>query len=181
MGNWLFWLFILIAVISPLFYAASSLRYFFISWRIPTTWISALPDKGWVEVTGKIRAEMVKSLLQKVDCVFWQLEVLEYQGGNRGGGRWKPILKKSSGSFMLDDMTGRINIKDGKPITVTNNEYRLDRVDDATRALLESIGVKTKGFLGFEKRLRISERTIRPGRANGCGKAPEERYAGIDL
>ncbi|NJD60496.1 MAG: hypothetical protein C3F13_13360 [Anaerolineales bacterium] len=162
MQNWFIWLFIIFALIGPLIYSATTLRNFFISLRIPTTWISALPGKGWVEVTGRIHGEPIKSLLRKADCAYWQLEVQEYQSGNRGGGRWRSIYKKSSGSFLVDDMTGRIKIQEGKPALVMNNEYLLDKLDESTRELLESIGVKTKGFLNFDKRLRVFERLIAP-------------------
>jgi hypothetical protein len=162
MNNWFFWIFIFFIIVGPLIYSATTLKNFLISWRIPTTWISALPGKGWVEVTGRIHAEPIKSMLRKADCAYWQMEVMEYQSGNRGGGRWKSIFKKSSGSFVVDDMTGRIKIQDAKPALVMNNEYMVEKLDESTRSLLDSIGVKSKGFLGFEKKLRVIERLIAP-------------------
>lgn len=164
MDNWIFWLIIIGAIISPLIYSAGSIRNLFLGWRVPTTRISALPSQGWVEVVGRTKGEPVKSWLNNSDCAYWQLEVKEYQRGGKGGGYWRTVQKESSGPFEVDDMTGRIYIQTTKDSNlVLKNETAIENLDDATKARLESLGVKTKGFLGFNKKLRVYERLIAPG------------------
>jgi hypothetical protein len=61
-------------------------------------------------------------------------------------------------------MTGRINIQTAENTDlVLNSEAAIEKLDDPTKAKLESIGIKTKGFLGFKKKLRVYERLITPG------------------
>ncbi len=164
MNNWIFWLFIIGGILSPLLFSARSIWNILLGWRIPTTWISALPSQGWVQIVGRIKGEAVKSWLKNSECAYWQLEVKEYQSGGRGGGRWKTVHKESSGPFEVDDMTGRINIQTtGNADLVLNNEAAIENLDDPTKAKLESIGIKTKGFLGFKKKLRVYEQLIAPG------------------
>ena len=153
MENWIFWLVILGGILSPFIFLAPTLRNLFLGWRIPTTWISALPGKGWVEVVGRVRGEAVRSKLSNSECAYWQFEVKEYQSSGRGGGRWKTVHKESSGPFEVDDMTGRVKIQtSGNPVLVMGNEIANENLDDATKAKLENLGIKTKGFLGFQQK-----------------------------
>jgi hypothetical protein len=147
-------------LVGPLVYSASTIRNMILGWRIPITWISALPNQGWVEVIGKARGDTIKSLLQKTDCVYWQFEVKEYQSSGRGGGRWKTAFRTSSGDFEMDDMTGGVKIIDGKMDLVMDDEFATEKPDQDTKILLEKLGVKTKGVLGLNKRLRVYERTV---------------------
>ena len=164
MDNWIFWLIIIGVILSPFIYSAGSIRNLILGWRIPTTWISALPDQGWVEVVGRIKGELVKSWLNNSDCAYWQLEVKEYQRGGKGGGYWRTVQKESSGPFEVDDMTGRINVQTTKDSNlVLKNEVILQDLDDSTKTRLENLGVKTKGFFGVNKKLRVYERLIAPG------------------
>jgi hypothetical protein len=162
MNNWIIWIFIGMWIVGPLIYSAGSFRKLFLGWRVPITWISALPGQGWIEVTGKVRGNPIKSWLHHSDCAYWQLEVQEYQSSGRGGGRWRTIHKSSSGEMEVDDMTGRIKIQDRNTDLVVNNESLMEKLDDSTIASLQSLGIKTKGFLGFNKRMRIYERLIAP-------------------
>jgi hypothetical protein len=162
MDIWIFWIVLILALIVPPIIAAGSLRKLIIGWRTPTTWISALPGQGWVEVLGRVRGEPLKSSLSKTDCSYWQLEVQEFQQRGRGGGHWSTILRSSSGGFLVDDMTGRIQVTDGKVSLITNNEDLRDNSDPAIEDFLVRLGIKTTGFLGFKKRLRIYERWVAP-------------------
>jgi hypothetical protein len=107
MNNWFFWLFIGMVwlVVGPLISSAGTFQKFFLGWRDPISWISTLPSQGWVEVTGKVKRNPIESLLSRSYCAYWQLEVQEYQSGNKGGGRWRTIYKSSSGEIEVDDMT----------------------------------------------------------------------------
>jgi len=162
MNNWFLWLFIATWVVGPLVYSAGTLRNLFLGWRIPTTWISALPGQGWVEIVGKVKGDPIQSQIKKSECAYWQLEIKEYKSGGRGGGRWQTLRKTSSGPFSVDDMTGRIKILDGAADIILGDDPAIENLDQATKTILENLGVKTKGFLGFDKKLRIYERTLAP-------------------
>ncbi len=160
MNNWFLWLIIGSAFIGPLIYSVGTLWKIFLGWRIPITWISALPGQGWVQVTGKVKGDPIKSRFSNSDCAYWQLEVQQYQNRGRGGGRWRTVHKESAGAIQVDDMTGRIKIKDQNTDFVINNESVEEKPDEDTKAFLENLGVRTKGFLGFNPRLRVFERLI---------------------
>ncbi len=162
MDNWFFWLIIAGALVSPLIYSAGTMWKLFLGWRIPITWISALPGQGWVEVTGRAKGALIKSLINQSDCAYWQLEVKEYQSSGKGGGRWRTVHKQSSGNLEVDDMTGRIKIQDSNSDVLTNNESVMENLDEATKISLQNLGIKTKGFLGFNRKLQVYERLIAP-------------------
>ncbi len=147
-------------IIGVIIVAGRFILILLLSWRIPITWISALPSQGWVSVLGKARGNTIQSAFSKSPCLYWQLEIQEYRSGKNGG--WRRIHKENSGAFEIDDMTGRIKIQDRNSNLVLNNELEQGQLDSQTRTFLENIGIKTKGFLGFDKRLRVYERTIAP-------------------
>jgi hypothetical protein len=163
MNNWIFWLFILGAVFSPLIYSAGSIRNLILGWRIPVSGISALPNQGWVEVVGRVKGEPVQSWLNKSECRYWQLEVKERQRNGKGGDHWRTLHKETSGTFEVDDLTGRVVIQQGDSDYVLSNEIVMENLDDVTKTQLENLGVKTKGFLGFNKRLKVHERILTQG------------------
>ncbi len=160
MNDPVIWLFAAALIFVPLIASAGSIRNIFMVWRVPTTWISALPSQGWVQIIGRIRGNPIQSRFSKSECAFWQLEVQEYQSGGKGGGRWRTVHKESSGAFAIDDMTGRISIQPGNPSFVLTNEMVIEKPDQAAKLTLQNLGIKTKGFLGFDKRMRIFERLI---------------------
>jgi len=162
MDNLIFVLFIGLGILFPLIASAGDLRKLFLAWRVPTTWISALPGKGWVEVLGRIRGDPIKSPFRHSNCAFWQLEIQEYQNRGRGGGSWRTIHKSSSGVFMLDDMTGRIQVEDSSAGLLTNNQSGGDTSEPDAKNFIENLGIQTTGFLGIKKRLRMFERIILP-------------------
>jgi hypothetical protein len=162
MNTWILWLIFSAWILVPLFTSGVSLWKLFLGWRIPVTWISALPGEGWAEVTGKVRGNLIKSLLSQTSCAYWQLEVKEYQSGGKGSGRWRTVHKSSSGEIEVDDMTGRIKILDQNSDLVVNNETVRENLDEATKTTLNKLGIKTKGFLGFNKKMRVYERLIAP-------------------
>ena len=156
----MFWLFIGMAIVGPIIYSAGTLWKLFLGWRIPITWISALPGQGWVEVNGKVKGTPIKSLFNHSDCAYWQLEVKEYQSSGRGGGRWRTLHKQSFGNIEVDDMTGRIKIQDHNSDLVLSNESVLENLDLVRKTTLQELGIKTKNFLGFNRRLRVYERLL---------------------
>jgi hypothetical protein len=163
MNSWIILLFAVMWLVGPIIYSATTIQNLLMGWRIPTTWISSLPSQGWVEVIGKVKGNPIKSLLEKSECAYWQLEVKEYQSSGRGGGRWKTVHRESSGDFEVDDMTGRIKIQDSKMDLVMSDETAMENLDPDTKTLVEKLGIKTKGFMGLNKKLRVYERRIVPG------------------
>lgn len=111
-------------------------------------------------MTGKLKRNPIESLLSRSNCAYQQLEVQEYQSGNKGGGRWRTIYKSSLGEIEVDDMTGRIKIQDRNSDLVVKNESVLENLDEGTKTSLQNLGIKTKGFLGFNKRMRVYVRLI---------------------
>ncbi len=142
---------------------ANALRMSALAWLTPTTWISALPTQGWVQVTGKARGSATISLITKTSCPFWQLEVKEWRSSGRGGGYWKSVLKKPSGPFELFDGTGQATILEGKTDVIVAQETVIDNPEPEVKTALESMGIKFTGFLGFKKRVQIFERIINEG------------------
>jgi hypothetical protein len=159
---WFLWLIILMGILSPLIYSAGTIRKLFLGWRTPTTWISALPSQGWVEVIGKVKGNPIQSLFTKTECAYWQLEVKEYHSSGRGGGRWRTVHKETSGPFEVDDLTGRIKILEGNTDLVLDRESVVENLSEQDKTLVEGLGIKTKGLLGFNKKMRVVERLVDP-------------------
>jgi hypothetical protein len=160
MENWIVWIVIFFFVAAPLIISARTIRNLLISWRLPVSSISSLPDQGWAQVIGKIRGEATSSPIDKIHCSFYQLEVKEYRSYGRGG-NWHTVLNQSSAPFELDDMTGRVSVQKANTQVVVRND-RTIKVDDAIRSVLGDLGVTTTGLLGFNKRLKVYQRLIAP-------------------
>ena len=59
--------------------------------------------------------------------------------------------KGSSGVFEVDDLTGRVNIQTGNTDFVLNHETVMENLDEVMKSKVETLGVKTKGFLDLIK------------------------------
>jgi hypothetical protein len=147
-------------VIPLLLFSAGTIRKLYLGWSKPVTWISALPAQGWVAVVGKVKGDQIKNWSGDSECVFWHLQVKEYRRSGEGGGYWKTIYRESSGEFELDDMTGRVKVQTKSCDFVLSKETVIKKIDDTIRAKIENLGIKTKGFLGIDKRFRLHLRTL---------------------
>lgn len=163
MEGWFFWLIIISAILGPLVFSARVIRNLALLWRIPVTSISTIPGQGWVQVAGKVKGEPVQSWLEQTECIFWNLEVKEYRSRGKSGRNWETVHQESSGSFEVDDLTGRIKVQPINCDFVLNDETVLENLDDSLKTKLEALGVKTKGFMGFGKRLRLHQRCLTQG------------------
>ncbi len=161
MDTWIFWIVVIGCIMAPLIISAKTIRNLLISLRFPTSQISTLPEKGWVQVKGRIRGEAIKSPIDQVNCSFYQVEVKEYRSYGKGG-NWHTLLKETSGPFELDDMTGRVKVLKSNPQVVVKNDGAM-KVDDEIRSALKNLGITTTGMLGFNKRLRVYQRLVTPG------------------
>jgi hypothetical protein len=131
--------------------------------RTRTTWISALPDKGRVEVTGKAQGKSISSLMGEKPCVVWQVEVLKiHRSGNRT--TWRRIFGYTSpNSFIVDDSTGRILVQpEGAEIIRPEGEM----IDDRSENLwgkLEKLGFQNRAVAREPDTIQVYERRVTDG------------------
>lgn len=135
--------------------------------RVPTAPVGMLPDTGPAEVFGRAAGETHASPIGQAACLFWQVEVQEYRSSGKSG-HWATIVRQASTEpFEIDDGTGRIAVlPSGAELTLVD-DLRASRglfgtMTDEMLESLERIGVATRGFLGFQRRLRVFERHITP-------------------
>jgi hypothetical protein len=133
-------------------------------WRNPTTWISALPREGRVEVIGNASGKQNQTPFKKLPCVFWQLEIYQ-QKRFANGSYWASMHKDTfKEPFEIDDSTGRIGIQPENVELFVNEESFPGDSDAEIVDRLHSLGIKTKGLLGlFDKKIKIVERYVTSG------------------
>ena len=137
--------------------------------RTPTSTVILLPPFGEVEVAGQVQPiKLVKSPIAQTECVLWDVEIKEKRGGGKNS-HWATIFKQTSTEeFIVQDETGAAVVA-----PVGSRLYLQDDMDESsgflsslsseTLAALEALGVETKGFLGFDKTLRVKERRLEKG------------------
>jgi hypothetical protein len=140
--------------------------------RTPTTWINALPTAGQVEVSGQVGKAVTYSPIANTKCVLWQVEVEEERTSRSGKNQrtsWHTVCKKSSmDRFDVSDETGTVKIDpDGAELILHKDFYEasglFQTLDPQTVEGLENLGVNASSFLGINRTLRVSERSISPG------------------
>jgi hypothetical protein len=57
-------------------------------------------------------------------------------------------------------MTGRIKILEGNSNLVLDRESVVENLSEQDKTLVEGLGIKTKGLLGFNKKMRVVERLV---------------------
>jgi hypothetical protein len=138
---------------------------------IPTSTVRALA-LGLAEVSGTAREcrKLLISDFSKTPCVFYRYKVEEYRSSGKSG-NWVTIAEHTSQEyFYLEDKTGRVLIcPAGAELHVpTDRKYSngLGAKDkDLFLAQLDSMGIATKGILGFGRSIRCEEAYIVPGDA----------------
>ncbi len=151
-----------LALLVGLAISAPSLLKIFRVWRTPTTWISALPAEGPVEVMGKVGEKTILSPITKTACAAYMLEVQQYKRSRNSAG-WRTISKKRSQEpFDIDDETGVLQIDPSGADLMVSGESFDDTLDAEQRSALEDLGIKTTGFFGTEKTLRVIEHLVLP-------------------
>jgi hypothetical protein len=130
--------------------------------RTPTTWISALPSEGAVEVMGKVGDKTILSPITRTACAAYMLEVQQYKRSRNSSG-WRTISKtRSKQPFEIDDETGTLLIDPSNAELMVSGEGFDDSLNAEQKAALEGLGIKTTGFLGSEKKLRVIEHLVTP-------------------
>ncbi len=153
---------VILAFLVGLAISTSSLMKIFRILRTPTTWISALPPEGPVEVMGKVGEKTLLSPITRTACAAYMLEVQEYRRSKNSAG-WHTISKKRSQQpFEIDDETGTLQIDPSNAELMVSGEGFDDSLDAEQRAALEGLGIKTTGFFGSDKKLRVIEHLVLP-------------------
>jgi hypothetical protein len=131
--------------------------------RTHTTWISALPDTGRVEVVGKVQGESISSPMGEKPCVVWQVEVLKVQK-SKNRTSWKRIfVKTSSNSFMVDDGTGIILVNpEGAELILDEGEL-IEEAGDVLWSKLEKLGFDQRDEIKGSDSLQVYERRVTEG------------------
>jgi hypothetical protein len=131
--------------------------------RTRTTWISALPATGRVEVTGKAQGESISSPMAEKPCVVWQVEVLRiHQSRNRT--TWKRIFGSTSpNSFMVDDSTGKILIKPEDAEIILPEGELIEDTGEILWGKLEKLGFQYRTVAGEPDTIQVYERRVTDG------------------
>jgi hypothetical protein len=158
--------FILIVLASPLF-TLGTIRKILRIRRTPPYSIALLPSEGQGIIRGRTKGRPIQSPLTGDNCLLWKIKVDELQGGGKGS-RWVKIYENLSASpIMLCDDSGEIPLLiNTVDLDVNFRKYPDGLFGSMTpniREAVEKLGVKTKGFLGFNKRLRATEYFVDPG------------------
>jgi len=131
--------------------------------RTRTTWISALPDKGRIEVTGKAQGESISSPMGEKPCVVWQVEVLKiHQSKNRT--TWKRIFGYTSpNSFVVDDSTGKIVIMPEDAEIILPEGDLIEETGEILWGKLEKLGFQDRAVLRESDTIQVYERRVNDG------------------
>jgi hypothetical protein len=130
--------------------------------RTPRSYTNALPNEGIIKVSGKAGPSVSQSPFTKTVCAFWHIKVEEYKRYGRSG-RWVDICNQvSSQPFKIQDELGSIFVQPSeKAVHNLKANYKarsgmFNKLDGETLAIVESLGVTTKGMI-FDKTLRVIE------------------------
>jgi hypothetical protein len=130
--------------------------------RTPRSYTNALPNEGIIKLAGKVGSSVSQSPFTKTVCAFWHIKVEEYKRYGRSG-RWADICNEASSEpFKIQDELGSASVQASEK-TVHNLKANFkarsglfNKLDADTLAIVESLGVTTKGML-FDKTLRVTE------------------------
>ena len=132
--------------------------------------VNQISTDEFFETTGKAESgTTLQSPITKTACVLWDVSVLERRGSGKHS-HWVTILHKiSSEPFYISDGTGKLTIDPSQRMElilredVKKSSGVFSSLDEDAESALTALGVDTKGFLNFNKNLRIHERFIERG------------------
>jgi hypothetical protein len=125
---------------------------------------------GPVEINGEVvppKGEILKSPFSVSDCVYYRYTIEEYRRSGKSS-RWVTVKKGEERiKFYVRDDTGTvlINSQGAEMDIPKDNEYDssfLRHPPQAVENFLSSIGLRSEGFLGFEKKMRFREYFLAP-------------------
>lgn len=158
---------VFIGLVLEIIFLSSYLKKIIRIYSIPTGPINKLPEKGQVEVVGKVIGKGEHSPLKRTNCAFWQVEVQEATRRGNYHHKWETTyMFMSETPFEINDGTGSIQIDPAGAYIALHND--LHRVGDYWNSLpgrikegLEKLGVSTVELFGSERSLRVFERVIK--------------------
>lgn len=132
--------------------------------------VNQISADEYFETTGKAESGMsLQSPITKNPCVLWSVTVMEKRGSGKNS-RWVTVFYRTSKEpFYLTDGTGKLTVDPSQPMElilredVKKSSGVFSSLDEETEGALSSLGVDTKGFLNFNKNMRIHERYIERG------------------
>ena len=138
--------------------------------RTSTGDIASLPADEQVEIVGKADGEAtLHSPITKTSCVLWQVVVSERRSSGKSS-HWVTVYSKTSTEpFDVHDGTGRMRVHPSRGMElllrddVKKSSGIFSSLDEQTQAVLNEMGVDTKGFLNLNKNMRVHERYVEQG------------------
>ena len=138
---------------------------------IPTSMIRAMAP-GLVEITGKVVDwNRMEGPFTRQACVYYEFLVEQYiQRGKNS--HWENIYLEKTGAhpFCLQDETATALVYPEGAETIIAESHSLTTglfsdIPPHVEQYLGKHGVSCHGFLGFDKKLRFTEKNFRPGEA----------------
>jgi len=135
-----------------------------------TSEIGYLPMDAQVGIVGNADGGAVlESPITKKACVLWQVEVKELRQAGKSS-HWVTVYhNRSAAPFDVYDPSGRVRVQPGNRVElllkddVKQSSGLFSSLDEQTQTILEGLGIKTKGTLKLNKRMRVYERYIEKG------------------
>jgi hypothetical protein len=133
--------------------------------------IGTLPTEGLVQFVGKAEQATAISPISQTKCVVWQVEVQEKRSLNsKGGTSWFTIWEgKSTAPFKVYDDTGNMWVDPTRADVFLQQGMDekggwFDSLSPKTLDAIAGLGIKTKGFWGLNKDLRVKESLLSIGK-----------------
>lgn len=126
---------------------------------------------GFAEVCGRARVAFEKTLQSPFTaqpCLFYRYEIEEYRRGHRSS-HWKTVKEGRAGiPFFLEDDTGTVLVDPtGADLDLSSDgTYYSGAANTAADVIQEfctRMGVGSRNFLGFQKKMRYTESFVAPG------------------
>jgi hypothetical protein len=138
---------------------------------IPTSTIRAMAP-GLVEIIGKVVDwNCLEGPFTRQACVYYEFLVEQYVRRGKNS-HWETVYKENTGkhAFCLEDETGKALVIPEGAETVLSQSFSLTTglfsdIPPHVEQYLGKHGVSCHGFLGFDKKLRFTEKNFRPGEA----------------
>jgi hypothetical protein len=137
----------------------------------PTSKIRSLA-MGLVEIYGEVvpaEREILKSPLTGKDCVYYKYKVEEYRQSGKSG-HWATIRSgEDMVRFFLKDDTGMVLVDPNRASVEIPKDFGWERgfmgkdPPGTVMKFMEQNDLHMKGFLGFNRNMRVSEHYIAPG------------------
>jgi len=132
--------------------------------------INSIPADEHFETIGKAESgTILQSPITKTPCVLWNVSVMERRGSGKHS-HWVTVFYRTSAEpFYISDGTGKLPIDPSQPMELILREDTkkssgvFASLDEQVETALHELGVDTKGFLNFNKNMRIHERFIERG------------------